>query len=113
MPIDIGEYRGFVKEDKLFNRMINYGEKYTEEDAIAWGDYKVGMIPVAQTEINSAQRLMKLISIHASRLQIRWRTENAVCPICGSSDCTEESKDSWKCNNRECGVLFGITKHDK
>lgn len=113
MPIDIGEYRGFVKSDKLFNRMLNYGEKYTEEDADAWGDYKVGMIPVAQTEINSAQRLMKLISIHTSRLRIMWRTENAVCPICGSSDCTEESKDSWKCNNPECGVLFGITKHDK
>ena len=113
MPIDIGEYRGFVKSNKLFNRMLNYGEKYTEEDAIAWGDYKVGMIPVAQTEINSAQRLMKLISIHASRLQIKWQTENAVCPICGLSGCTEESKNSWKCNNPECGVLFGITKHDR
>ena len=113
LPIDIGEYRGFVKSDRLLNRMLNYGEKYSEEDADAWGDYKVGMIPIAQTEINSAQRLMKLISIHGSRLQIRWQTENVVCPICGSKDCSEESKDSWKCNNPECGVLFGITKHDK
>ncbi|MBR6229156.1 MAG: hypothetical protein IKQ97_05415, partial [Eubacterium sp.] len=113
LPIDIGEYRGFVKSDRLLNRMLNYGEKFSEEDADAWGDYKVGLIPVAQTEINSAQRLMKLISIHGSRMQIRWQTENAVCPICGSKECSEESKDSWKCNNPECGVLFGITKHDK
>lgn len=113
LPIDIGEYRGSVKSDRLLNRMLNYGEKYSEEDAEAWGDYKVGMIPIAQTEINSAQRLMKLISIHGSRLQIRWQTENVVCPICGSKDCSEESKDSWKCNNPECGVLFGITRHDK
>lgn len=113
LPIDIGEYRGFVKSDRLLNRMLNYGEKYSEEDADAWGDYKVGMIPIAQTEINSAQRLMKLISIHGSRLQIRWQTGNVVCPICGSKDCSVESKDSWKCNNLECGVLFGITRHDK
>ena len=113
LPIDIGEYRGFVKSERLLNRMLNYGEKYSEEDANAWGDYKVGMIPIAQTEINSAQRLMKLISIHGSRLQIRWQTENVACPICGSKDCSEESKESWKCNNPECGVLFGITKHDK
>lgn len=113
MPIDISEYRGIVKSDQLLNRMLNYGEKYTEEDAAFWGDYKVGMIPIAQTEINSAQRLMKLISIHGSRLQIRWQTDNVVCPICGNKDCLEESKNSWKCNNPECGVLFGITKHDK
>ena len=113
LPIDISVYRGIVKSERLLNRMLNYGEKYSEEDADAWGDYKVGMLPIAQTEINSAQRLMKLISIHGSRLQIRWQTENAVCPICGSKDCFEESKDSWKCNNPECGVLFGITKHDK
>lgn len=113
LPINIGEYRGFVKSDRLLNRMLNYGEKYSEEDADAWGDYKVGMIPISQTEINSAQRLMKLISIHGSRLQIRWQMGNVVCPICGSKDCSEESKDSWKCNNSECGVLFGITKHDK
>lgn len=113
LPIDIGEYRGSVQSDKLLNRMLNYGEKFSEDDAGAWGDYRLGLIPVAQTEINSAQRLMKLISIHGSRLQIQWQTKNIACPICGSNVCSEESKDSWKCNNPECGVLFGITRHDK
>ncbi len=113
LPIDISEYRGSVNDDGLISRLLNYGEKYDEDDAQLWGDYKVGMIPVGQTEINSAQRLMKLISIHASRLQIKWQYDHVRCPICGSVDCSEESKNSWKCNNDECGVIFGQTKHDK
>ena len=113
VPIDICEYRGCIKTNKIFNRMFNYGEKHLEEDAAVWGNYKIGMIPIAQTEINSAQRLMKLISTHETRLRIQWQKENVICPICGTDQCSEESKNSWKCNNLECGVLFGITKHDK
>lgn len=110
-PIEIGEYKKNIKSDKLINRLLNYGEKYFEEDAEQWGDYKAGIIPVAQSEINSAQRLMKLISIHASRLQIKWNKKQAVCPVCGSKDCREESENNWKCKNSDCGVIFGRTKH--
>ncbi len=112
LPIDIREFHDLATSNKLINRLLNYGEKYIEEDALAWGNYKIGLIPIGLTEINSAQRLMKLVSIHTSRLLIRWRTEQVICPICGSDNCIEESKDNWKCNNSECGVLFGVTKHD-
>lgn len=111
LPIDIGEYKKNVHSDRLINRLLNYGEKYFDDDALLWGDYQAGIIPVAQSEINSAQRLMKLISIHASRLQIKWNKQQAVCPICGSKECHEESDNNWKCKNPECGVIFGITKH--
>ena len=111
LPIDIGEYRKVVKSPKVVSRLLNYGEKYFEEDAGRWGDYHAGIIPTSQSEINSAQRLMKLISVHASRLQIKWNSAKAICPICGSTDCKEESKNNWQCKNPECNVIFGITKH--
>ena len=111
LPIDIGEYRKVLKSPKVVSRLLNYGEKYFEEDADRGGDYHVGIIPASQSEINSAQRLMKLISVHASRLQIKWNSGRAICPICGATDCKEESKNNWQCRNPECSVIFGITKH--
>ncbi|WP_026527787.1 DUF2357 domain-containing protein [Butyrivibrio sp. VCD2006] len=110
-PIDLVDYRKSIKSDKLISRLLNYGEKYCDEDAERWGDYKAGIIPAAQSEINSAQRLMKLVSMHSARLQIKWSSENIRCPICGSKGCQDEGKDNWMCNNPECGVFFGKTKH--
>ena len=111
LPIAISDYRKNVKSEKLIDRLLNYGEKYHNEDAVKWGDYRVGILPISQTEINSAQRLMKLVSLHSSRLQIRWNDKITCCPICGSNNCQEESSNNWKCKNPECGVIFGITKH--
>lgn len=111
VPVDIGELSKTIRSPRLASRLLNYGEKYYDCDAEKWGDYRVGILPISQLEINSAQRLMKLISIHASKLQIRWHPDKSICPICGSFDCREESGDNWKCNNPECGVLFGITRH--
>ena len=110
-PIDLDEYRKNVKSEKLIHRLLNYGEKYSEEDARRWGNYRTGIIPVGQADINSAQRLMKLISIHSSRLQIKWHKQRRICPVCGSDDCIEGNGDNWKCKNPECGVLFGMTRH--
>lgn len=110
-PAELGEYRKSVKSDRILYRLLNYGEKYHEDDAEKWGDYRIGMVPVAQSEINSAQRIMKLISLHSSRLQIKWGGKNVVCPICGNRDCRQNGIDSWICNGSDCGVIFGKTKH--
>lgn len=110
-PIDLGDYKKGIKSDKLISRLLNYGEKYCDEDAGKWGDYKAGIIPIAQSEINSAQRLMKLVSTHSARLQIKWSSGNVICPICGSKDCQDEGSDNWMCKNPDCGVIFGKTKH--
>ena len=110
-PIDIGDYRNVVNEPRIMSRLLNYGEKYFDGDAERWGNYQIGIVPVAQTEVNSAQRIMKLISIHTSRLIIKWNEDKVICPICGNGNCKEESNNSWKCNNSDCGVVFGITRH--
>ena len=111
LPIDLSEYKKQITSDRLIYRLLNYGEKYLDEDALKWGNYRAGILPLAQSEINSAQRLMKVIAIHSARLQIKWNTRDVVCPICGSSNCIKESESSWRCMNSECKILFGITKH--
>lgn len=111
LPIAISDYRKNVKSERILDRLLNYGEKYHDTDSVNWGDYKAGILPISQTEINSAQRLMKLVSLHSSRLQIRWKGKDIRCPICGSNNCQEESTNNWKCKSPECGILFGITKH--
>lgn len=110
-PIELSEYKKNIKSDKILYRLLNYGEKYHEDDAKTWGNYRTGIIPISQSEINSAQRLMKLISLHSSRLQIKWRKNRIICPICGSTDCHQESDNNWLCKNPDCGVIFGRTKH--
>lgn len=111
LPVEIGTYRKHIKSEKILWRLLNYGEKYAEKEAALWGDYRTGIIPVAQSEINSAQRLMKFISTHAARLQIKWNDGKPVCPVCGSLHCTEEGANNWKCKNPDCNILFGKTRH--
>ncbi len=110
-PLELGEYKKNVKSERLINRLLNYGEKYSAGDAEKFGDYRTGIIPVAQAEIGSAQRLMKLISVHSSRLQIQWNDNQVVCPVCGGRNCQKKQENGWKCRNKECGVMFGRTKH--
>lgn len=111
LPIDLSEYKKNIKSDNILYRLLNYGEKYVENEANLWGDYRLGFIPISQSEINSVQRLMKFISIHASRLQIKWNINNAICPVCGHENCIEESENNWKCINPSCNIIFGKTKH--
>lgn len=110
IPIELDAYDDKISNEKLFRRILNFGEKFEEEDAARWGDYNKGIVPVSQSEIYSVQRLMKLISIHTSKLLIQWNQAEKICPVCGSSKSTKEAEGTWKCKNPECGILFGITK---
>ncbi len=111
LPIDIRGYHNNVLPEKYLYRLLNYGEKYIGDDATAWGNYRTGILPVSQIEINSAQRLMKLISLYTSKQLIVWSNQKIICPICGSTDCTAEGADSWTCNDSSCRTLFGRTIH--
>lgn len=110
IPIELDAYSDKIENEKLFRRILNFGEKFDEEDAIRWGNYNKGIVPVSQSEIYSVQRLMKLISIHTSKLLIQWNQKDKVCPVCGSLNCVKETDGTWKCKNPECGILFGITR---
>lgn len=110
IPIELDAYGDKITNEKLFRRIINFGEKFEEEDAERWGNYNKGIVPVSQSEIYSVQRLMKLISIHTSKLLIQWNQSEKICPVCGSPKCVKETDGTWKCKNPECGIMFGVTK---
>lgn len=111
LPLDINAYRIEIEKENVLLRLLNYGEKYADNEAQKWGNYRTGIIPVAQSEINSAQRLMKLVSLQASKIQACWNDIEIICPICGQNNCKQEGLDNWMCQNPECGIVFGKTRH--
>lgn len=109
LPIDLYKFDK-VESDDLISRIINYGEAYGTTDAIRLGNYRSGIVPISQTEINSTQRLIKLVSIHLNRLAIEWGIAKNNCPLCQTADILKVDSSTWKCKNHECGVLWGTTR---
>lgn len=109
VPIELDKYSG-IDDIKAINRMLSFGEKYVEEDAPSWGNYKRGLAPISQSDIASAQRMMKIVSLFSAKMIMRWNEEMTQCPICGENDIEKMDSATWKCRNYECGVLFGKTK---
>ncbi len=109
VPIELDKYSG-VDDSKAINRLLSFGEKYVEEDALAWGNYRRGLAPISQSDISSAQRMMKIISLFSAKMIMQWNEEMNQCPICGENDIEKIDSGTWRCRNYECGVLFGKTK---
>lgn len=107
-PTDLYKFEK-IENSSLISRVINYGESYDSKDSTMWGNYKVGIIPISQTEINSTQRLIKLVSIHLNRLAVEWGLAEDSCPLCESHDVIKVDSDTWKCKNHDCGILWGTT----
>lgn len=109
MPTDLYKFEK-VESNTLISRLISYGESYYIKEATRWGNYKVGIIPISQTEINSTQRLIKLVSIHLNRLAIEWGLAEDSCPLCQSSDIIKIDSNTSKCKSHDCGILWGTTR---
>lgn len=112
MPTDLYKFEK-IENNTLINRLINYGESYDIKESSEWGSYRVGIIPISQTEINSTQRLIKLLSIHLNRLAIEWGLAEDSCPLCQSSDIIKRDQNTWECRNHDCGILWGTTRCSK
>lgn len=108
LPIDIQKFSK-VKVESLIKRLINYGEAYSQEDADKWGDYKVGILPISQLQVNSVQRMIKLVQLHMSKLAIEWDLVKENCPLCHSTNIVQVDDDTWQCKNHLCEVLWGRT----
>lgn len=110
MPTEWMKYRE-VKERDILRRLFNYGEAFGENDLDSLKKYRVGALPVTQTDIGSIQRLMKLISLQKSVLMIEWQGNTPIkCPICGCSNIISIGSNSWKCMEPSCGIEWGKTK---
>ena len=94
-----------ITETRILKRLINYGESY-EPDDNHYANYRIGILPVAQRDLSSVQRLVKVVDLHRKRLLIEWGLANEECPVCGSHDVVEEGKDSYKCLNPMCNSVY-------
>lgn len=113
LPHFLEAYRD-IRKPYLLRRLFNYGEAYYEQEPAQWKDYKVAVLPVLQTDIGTIHRLMKLISLHRSRLIMEYEQEQAVhCPICGQKHIRAMDGDTWKCQKPDCGIEWGKTRCTK
>lgn len=111
VPIDVyNETISEIKENNILNRIINYGEANSSVDAANFGGYKCGIIPVSQTDVNSVQRLIKVVKIHLQRFRIEWKGRQEVCPVCCNRDFRKIGNNSWRCSNPECDIIWGEIK---
>ena len=50
IPIELDAYSDKIENEKLFRRILNFGEKFDEEDAIRWGNYNKEYVKFSQNE---------------------------------------------------------------
>lgn len=113
LPHSLENYRE-IKRQELLRRLFNYGEAFHSTDKNDWKNYKLGVLPVMQTDIGTIQRLMKFISLHRSKLTMELEGKGAVhCPVCGQTHIRALDASSWKCENPECGIEWGETRCTK
>lgn len=109
LPINLDEFSKVENLD-LLQRLINFGEAFTESDAQKFGDYQMGILPISQTDLRSVQRLSKLFNLFIYRQLISWGTNFKECPACGSTNIMNTDEHTWQCRNLDCHVVWGVTK---
>ncbi|MBD7970428.1 DUF2357 domain-containing protein [Paenibacillus gallinarum] len=109
LPINLADFSK-VENSDLLQRLINFGEAYTENDAKKYGDYQVGILPISQTDLRSIQRLSKLFNLFIYRQLIRWSTVFKECPACGSANITKTDEHTWQCRSSDCHLVWGVTR---
>lgn len=95
-----------IKDAAIAHRILNYGDSFLPDDT-AYGDYRVGLLPVAQDDIASAQRLAKVATLHVTRLLMDWDYAQDTCPVCGSHHVQHTEDKSYQCLNPACRATFG------
>ena len=109
MPYDVyAKFLTEIKNRQLENRLINYGEHFFNEDSRNFGNYKLGLIPVTMTDVNSIQRLIKVVKMHMSKNFLEGDFDEKICPNCGSKKIIMMSDGLKKCN--DCKIIWGDTQ---
>jgi len=110
MHHSLEDYRE-LKDELLFRRLLNYGEAYHVSDMSEWKDYRVANLPATQTDIGTVQRLMKLVSLHRSKLTMDIEEGAPVhCPVCEGNRIKAIDEASWRCEDVGCGIEWGKTR---
>jgi len=98
-----------VLDKNLLSRTLSYGENNSVDD-VNWSNYRRGILPISQIELNSVMRFVKLIKLHTIRLGIEWDHLDNRCPVCYSSNVISEDKTTHQCYEPNCNITWGKTK---
>ncbi|MDQ0257852.1 hypothetical protein J2S74_005315 [Evansella vedderi] len=109
LPVNMDDFSK-VENAGLLQRLINFGEAFTERDAEKYGDYRRGILPVSQTDLRSIQRLSKLFNLFIYRQLLHWGTNFNECPNCKSKNISKLDEHSWQCRDVNCHLVWGTTR---
>jgi hypothetical protein len=109
LPINL-EVFSKIQNPGLLQRIINFGERFSDEDAQKYGNYRMGILPISQTDLRSAQRLSKLFNMYINLQTIKWGALFQECPTCNSKNISKMDEHSWFCRELDCHMVWGITK---
>ncbi|WP_379969604.1 DUF2357 domain-containing protein [Ectobacillus sp. sgz5001026] len=109
LPINLDDFSQ-VENTGLLQRLINFGEAFIEGDAQKYGDYRIGILPISQTDLRSSQRLSKLFNLFIYRQLIKWGTVFKECPSCGLTNIIKLDEHTWQCRDLDCQLVWGVTR---
>jgi len=83
---------------KILRRVINFGDNFSENDAVRWKGRKAGLLPISPDQLNSLTRLIRLINTYTVGYDIAHNIELSKCPVCFNA----VGGNQRKC--RKCGT---------
>jgi len=94
-----------VASDRVVRRLLNYGDRYDTEDAIRWGGYRAGTIPVARDQFASLSRIAQLINYQTARFNAENSFPMSACPLCAGNAFAEDD-GVFTCRTRTCQAVW-------
>lgn len=109
VPVDVySQFMAEIQDSALQSRLINYGERFINEDSKIFGNYKFGLVPVTMTDVNSIQRLIKIVKMHTMKNFMEWNLSEKTCPYCGSENTVKVQGNLRQCS--DCKIIWGDTQ---
>jgi hypothetical protein len=106
IPSSLGTISSEV-EEHVVRRVLNYGEAFSHEDSLVWGNYRTGILPISHRQINSVMRMTKLIQLYTFGQDLERQKPFTSCPICNHDAITKEDPYSYHCPS--CHAIWGLT----
>src|SRR5438477_341932 len=79
MAARVAEGAGQVRGDTAQHR-------FAPDEAVRWGGYRAGIIPVARDQFASLSRIAQLLNYQTTRFNMENGFSVNECPLCGTTD---------------------------
>jgi hypothetical protein len=96
---------GSVAADATVRRLLNFGDRYASEDAIRWGGFRAGIIPISRDQFPSLSRIAQLLNYQTTRFGLESGFLADECPLCGNERFGEQD-GVHTCHSETCGCVW-------